>query len=186
MKKLFLLSICITAFASTSFSQKGYPGEKGVSSVGIMAGYAVDNKSFAVGLDFRHNVLARLRLSPSIFHVLKSDSLGVSTWYVNIDAHYLARVSNTTTIYPIVGAGLSIWTYELPAGLESLIDLEDIRTSGKENDTVSKIQMGLNLGVGLEKRVTSDIIFGIEFKYNLTAERIYSQAMLLGRIAYYF
>jgi opacity protein-like surface antigen len=191
MKKLLLLFASITIFVSTAFSQTGYPGEKGVSSIGVTAGYAVENKAFAAGLDFRYNILDRLRLASSVFHVLRNDSLGASTWYANIDAHYLARVSNTTTVYPIVGAGLSFWKYKLPAGLEPNEESEETgeeenAESAKDKSTTSEVRVGLNLGVGVEKRITKDILLGLEFKYNLTTERIYNQAMLLGRIAYYF
>jgi opacity protein-like surface antigen len=193
MKKILLLFATATLFALPAFPQRGYPGEKGVSSIGIISGYAVENKAFAAGLDFRYNILDRLRLAPSVYHVLKSDSLGASTWYANIDAHYLARVSGTVTIYPIVGAGVSVWKYKLPAGLEpeeeeaeETGEEDDAAESAKKENTTSEVRMGLNLGVGVEKRLTKDIILGVEFKYNLTTERIYNQAMLLGRIAYYF
>ncbi|MDR2385257.1 MAG: outer membrane beta-barrel protein [Tannerella sp.] len=196
MRKLFLLSVCIAVFISTSFSQINYAGEKGVSSVGITAGYAVDNNAFAAGFDFRYNILDHVRLAPSVMYILGSDSLNYSSkWYVNVDAHYLLRVTNTTTVYPIAGIGLSVWQLKSQIIYRPNEETEESGEEGEDSEngefvggesTTSKIRTGLNIGVGVEKRLTRDIILGAEFKYNLTTERFFNQAMLLGRVAYYF
>jgi opacity protein-like surface antigen len=188
MKKLLLVLVCITVFVSNSFSQ--YGGEKGVSSIGVTAGYAVDNNAFATGLDFRYNILDRLRLAPSVLYVLENDYR--STWYANVDTHYLLRVTAKTTVYPIAGIGLSVWQLKiipepsLKSGESTESKGDEEKISDEYKEKTSEIRIGLNLGVGVEKRITRDIILGAEFKYNLTTERIYNQAMLLGRVAYYF
>jgi opacity protein-like surface antigen len=215
MKKLILLSVCMFAFAATGFAQsesqtqsatkaqstvkaqggnrtqpgnKKYKGEKGVSSIGVMIGYAVDNKSALIGADFRYNIRDRVRLAPSVLYSLKNEYR--STVYVNADAHYLARVTNKITLYPVGGIGLSVWNFDglIPESLipESLDPLTSAGSYSETSGSETKTRIGLNLGFGGEMRVTKDIIVGAEFKYNLTSERIYDQAMFLVRAAYYF
>lgn len=186
------------AFAATGFAQsktgvKKYKGEKGVSSIGVMIGYAVDNKTALIGADYRYNIRDRIRLVPSVLYSLKNEDR--STVYVNADAHYLARVTNKITLYPVGGLGLSIWNFDgipvipiLPViPTESATETPETETPEAETSgSETKIRIGLNLGFGGEMRITKDIIVGAEFRYNLTSERIYDQAMFLARAAYYF
>jgi len=182
MKKIVILTVCLAAFVANSFGQNVIKkGEQGVSSVGVILGHAVTSKALTIGADYRYNVLDRVRLAPSLMYVMKNDDM--SSLYLNADAHYLARITKEVTIYPIGGLGLSMrqfdyFTYETDDDLSS--HLNRIRESE------SKIRVGLNLGFGGEMRITDDIIAGAEFRYNLTAERFYDQAMLLARVAYYF
>ncbi|MDR3266119.1 MAG: porin family protein [Tannerella sp.] len=186
MKKLLLVLVCISVFVSYSFSQTKYIGEKGVSSVGVIAGYAVDNNAFAMGLDFRYNILDYLRLAPSVLYALEHDSR--STWYANVDAHYLLRTTVKTTVYPIAGIGLSFWKLNnsIIPEINLKSELNDETAPNEGGEKISKVRIGLNLGAGVERRMTRDIILGAEFKYNLTTERAYNQAMILVRVAYYF
>jgi opacity protein-like surface antigen len=175
------------SFATVSFAQGGdivRRGEKGVSSVGGIFGYAIDRKTAAVGVDFRYNIKDHVRLAPSVLHTLKSDYQ--STWIVNADAHYLARITETATIYPLGGLGLSFWKTPRPIAdpdAEYPADPDDEYPAERYE---TKTRLGLNLGFGGEMRITRDIILGAEFRYNLTTERIYDRAMILARAAYYF
>ncbi|MDR2916361.1 MAG: porin family protein [Tannerella sp.] len=174
MKKLVFLTVCLVAFVTGGFAQNSYKGEKGVSSVGGILGYAVDNETVVLGVDYRYNIKNQIRLAPSILYAVKNDD--ISTWYVNADAHYLIRMTDKMTLYPVGGLGLSIWNFD------NVTVLKDGEVSG---DTETKVRLGLNLGFGGEMRVTQDIIVGAEFRYNLT-NRHYDQAMILTRVAYYF
>lgn len=173
MKRIVFLAVCLVAFVANSFAQGSYKGEKGVSSVGGIIGYAVDNKTVVLGVDYRYNIRDRIRIAPSVLYAVKNDD--ISTWYINADAHYLVRVTETMTIYPIGGLGLSVWNFDyiIPPG------------SVAEKDSETKVRLGLNMGFGGEMRVTQDVVVGAEFKYNLT-NRHYDQAMILARAAYYF
>ena len=180
MKKLVFLTVCLVAFAANGFSQRGYKGEQGVSSVGVIMGHAINNKAFTVGADYRYNILNNLRLSPSALYVLKNDDM--SSLYLNADAHYLARITNEITIYPIGGLGVSVLNYDKTI----FNNLEEYYPDHPLAKSDTKVRFGLNLGFGGEMRASKDIIVGAEFRYNLTSERVYDQAMLLARVAYYF
>ena len=191
MRKIVILTACLVAFVANSFGQNVIKkGEQGVSSVGVILGHAVTSKSLTVGADYRYNILDRVRLAPSFMYVLKNE--GMNSMYLNADAHYLARITKEITIYPIGGLGI------LSRKFDHFFDPNDYGYGEEgygEDDygyyqrlikPKTKTYVGLNLGFGGEMRVTKDIIVGAEFRYNLTAERFYDQAMLLARVAYYF
>ena len=176
MKKLVVLTVCLVAFCANSFAQS-LSGEKGVSSVGVIAGHAISSKAPTIGVDFRYNIMDKVRLAPSVLYTFKNDYR--NALYVNADAHYLSRITDKITMYPLAGVGVSLWKQEsfIINNLEDLLDKDG-------SDT--KVRVGLNLGFGGEMRLTQDIIVGAEFRYNLTDERFYDQAMILVRAAYYF
>ena len=176
MKKLLFLCVYMLFCIANVFAQSNLKGEKNISSIGGIFGYAIESEKAVVGVDFRYNVLDRLRLAPSILYAVKKDYTDI--WYFNADVHYLARISPTVTIYPIGGLGFSAWTIHYKSN--SLLE-EILRPKNDETN----IRVGLNLGFGGEMRVSKDIIVGAEFRYNWT-ERYYNHAMLLARIAYYF
>ena len=167
MKKVFLV-VCLVMFVMNVFAQHNLRGEKGISSIGAIAGYVIERESLVVGVDYRYNVLGRLRLAPSILYLF--EKYNEDRFYLNADVHYLARISRKATIYPIAGIGASAWHYKKD---KPLIPGETI------------IRFGVNLGVGGEVRLTRDILAGVEFKYNWT-KQYYNEAMLMARVAYYF
>ena len=188
MKKLVFITVCLVAFAISGFAQKKFRGEKGISSVGVIIGHAIDSKSLTVGADYRYNIDDRIRLAPSALYVLRNDY--ASRFYANADAHYLTRITDEITIYPIGGLGVSMVKFDGYSDVHG--DLEETGYwpgYGSYYDftkSETKFRIGLNLGFGGEMRVTKDILVGAEFRYNLTTERYYDQAMLLARVAYYF
>lgn len=173
MKKLVVLTVCLVAFAATGFAQNKYKGEKGVSSVGANVGYSIEGKAAVVGLDYRYNIDNQIRLAPSLLYTLESDD--VSRFYINADAHYLVRITESATIYPLGGIGLSLWNIDYPV----------INADGVGTDSETKVRLGFNLGFGGETRISQDVIVGAEFRYHLT-NRHYCQAMILVRAAYYW
>ena len=185
MKKILLISVCVVALSTNGFAQQNLKGEKGVSSVGVNIGYAIESERAVIGVDYRYNIFNRVRIAPSILYAVQKDNSDI--WYFNADVHYLARITNKITLYPLGGLGVSSWAYklpniELPGKMELNFDSDlDLVIKSREIDT----HFGLNLGFGSEIRLTKDIIVGAEFRYNLT-KHYFNQAMLLARIAYYF
>lgn len=176
MKKVIFLMFCFLFIVTNGFAQSKFKGEKGISSVGGILGYAIESDNAVIGVDYRYNILDKVRLAPSALYIFKKNNTDVL--YFNIDAHYLARVKERVTLYPLGGVGVSVWRYKLSPIFENL----------KVNESETRI--GLNLGFGGEVRVTKDIIVGAEFRYNWTKQHdlwaYYNQALLLARVAYYF
>ena len=177
MKKTFLIGVWFVAFWVNSYAQSNLKGEKGVSSIGAMVGYAIESEKAVIGIDYRYNILDKLRLTPSILYGIKRNNADI--WYLNADAHYLARISENLTLYPIGGLGFSFWKYRLIPD----IDLSDVGLVLQNADTY--LNIGINMGIGGELRLTEDIIAGAEFRYNCT-KKGFNQAMMLVRVAYYF
>jgi len=185
---LFLLSLTVACYSQVGLK---LGGEKGVSSLGLIGGYAVANKATLAGLDFRYNIADRVRFAPSVLYIIRSNNPSLmyalksdnkSTWYVNTDLHYLIRLTPRFSVFPLCGIGMSIWNFDD----KNLIikDENGQQIEGVGRDT--KVRVGLNLGYGCEGRVTDELLIGAEFKYNLTIERVYDQALLTVRLAYYF
>jgi opacity protein-like surface antigen len=192
MKRSVLLIVCIFSFAATGFAQRGnikYKGEKGISSAGGIVGYAIDCKAALIGADYRYNIHDRIRLAPSVLYTLNDEHL----WYVNADAHYLARITDKITLYPVGGLGLSIRNVKiiptLPIAETSFWNAPDEPfplPESEEDKSETETHLGINIGFGGEMRITKDLIVGVEFRNNLTTKRIYDQAMFSARAAYYF
>lgn len=191
MKKVVLI-VCLVAFATSSFAQGEFAGEKGISSAGVIGGYSIDMEKPIVGVDYRYNIADKIRVAPSVLYFgrekynLTSNSSNLdwdiikNVFCFNLDAHYLARITETITLYPIGGLGVSMWNYRHKVSTD-LEDVSDFEKPKSETD----IYVGLNLGFGGEMRVTKDIIVGAEFRYHLTKTE-YRQAMAVARVAYYW
>ena len=172
--RVIVFIVSFVFLLTNGFAQKNMHGEKGVSSVGGIVGYAIESEKAVIGIDYRYNIHDKIRLAPSVLYAIKKDNIDM--WYFNADAHYLARVTDLVTLYPIGGLGISAWRNRPYPLLPDILDTQKIETN---------IRAGLNLGFGGEIRLTKDIIAGMEFKYNWT-KQLYNQAMLLARVAYYF
>ena len=172
--RVIVFIVSFVFIITNGFAQKNLTGEKGVSSVGGIVGYAIEGEKAIVGIDYRYNIQDMIRLAPSVLYIIRNDN--ADTWYFNADAHYLARITDRVTLYPMGGIGVSAWRYWPMPILQDLLGTKKIETD---------VRVGLNLGFGGEIRVTKDIIAGGEFRYNWTKRR-YNQAMLLARVAYYF
>ena len=81
MKKLVVLAVCLVAFVANSYAQGKLKGEKGVSSVGVIVGHAITHKAPTIGVDYRYNVLDKVRLAPSALYTLKNDETNI--FYAN-------------------------------------------------------------------------------------------------------
>lgn len=201
--KCWLILFAALTIAIDGYAQYGFKGEKGVSSAGITGGYVVGSKAPAIGFDFRYNIGDRLRLAPSFLYVFNTDSLvKTTTVYFNADLHYLVRLTEKATLYPLIGAGLGLWSFDLKnfysapdrydghegidPFLESRISEKDVEELEPNEFVVKHNRLGLNIGLGWEYRLTRDFILGAEFKYHLTEQRAFDQAMFLARLAYYF
>ena len=151
--RVIVFIVSFVFIVTNGFAQKSLKGEKGVSSVGGIIGYAIESEKAVIGIDYRYNIHDKIRLAPSVLYAIKKDN--VDMWYINADVHYLARITEQVSLYPIGGFGVSVWRYRLSPLLEDL--LKD-----------SESRFGLNLGFGGEIRVTKDIIAGVDFRYNWT------------------
>ncbi len=147
--------------------------EQGRSSIGLNLGYGFSTENPIIGIDYRYSITNTIRINPGLSHYIKKD--GQKAWAIDLNAHYLVRLSEMFSFYPLVGVDLSFWDQELVKEPR-----EDINVSANETST----RFGANIGLGLELYATERITAGIEFKYLIISK--VDQAILGLRVGYTF
>ena len=160
MKKLIVM--CMLAIISMSaFAQT----QQGQSSFGFNLGYGFnENGNALLGLDYRYNLTDEVRLAPSLSYFVKDD--GLSAWAIDVNAHYVFKVSDMLGFYPLAGLDLSFWKF------------------GAGGWSHNMTRFGANIGLGGEVYATDQITVGLEFKYNIIKD--FDQPILGVRVGYNF
>ena len=130
----------LTLFSIGAYAQT----QQGQSSFGFNLGYNFNDVGNAtIGIDYRYCVTDAFRLTPSITHLVKND--GLSAWAIDMNAHYVFKLSEMFGFYPLAGLSLSFWK------------------AGPWDAT----RFGANIGLGGEVYATDRISVGLEAKYNI-------------------
>lgn len=167
MKRLVV--ICLMAvLGMTAFAQN----QQGKSSFGFTVGYGFDTENATLGVDYRYCITDEFRLGPSITHFVKND--GLKGWMLDMNAHYVVRLSDMFGFYPLAGLSLSFWD------VNASYDYSDVRLVVDEDWT----RFGANIGLGGEVYATDQITVGLEVKYNIIKD--FDQAMFGVRVGYNF
>lgn len=160
MKKLIVLLLLVVcsmgAYAQT---------EAGRSSVGFNIGYGFDSKNATLGVDYRYCITDAIRLNPALTAFVKND--GTSAWAIDLNAHYVVKLSEMFGFYPLAGLDLSFWKHDVGNDL-----------------SINKTRFGANIGLGGEVYATQNLSVGLEVKYNIIKD--YDQALLGVRVGYSF
>lgn len=150
-----LMVISVGAFAQT---------QRGQSSFGLNIGYGFDPGNATLGLDYRYCVTDEFRLTPSLTYLVKND--GLSAFAIDMNAHYVFRLSDMFGFYPLAGLNLSFWK------------------ASYGGYSANETRLGANIGLGGEVYATDQISVGLEAKYNIVKD--FSQPMLAVRVGYNF
>lgn len=164
MKKLVIL-LLLAVVSLGAYAQT----EQGQSSVGFNVGYGFEFKNATLALDYRHCITDAVRLSPSLTHFVKNN--GLSAWAIDMNAHYVVKLSDMFGFYPLAGLSLSFWNVNY--GEYNNVNLNSNFT-----------RLGANLGLGGEVYATDQITVGLEVKYNVIKD--FDQAMFAVRVGYNF
>ena len=105
MKKLFLV-LSMICLSLTVFAQ----ADKGRSSFGFNLGYAFDTEQATLGLDYRYCLTDEVRLNPGLTYLVKNN--GLSAWMIDVNAHYVFKLSSMFGFYPLAGLSMSFWDSE--------------------------------------------------------------------------
>ena len=168
MKKLIVM--CMLAIISMSaFAQT----QQGQSSFGFNLGYGFnENGNALLGLDYRYNLTDEVRLAPSLSYFVKDD--GLSAWAIDMNVHYVFKLSDMFGFYPLAGLDLSFWKASVNA------DWNGNHVKASANTT----RFGANIGLGGEVYATDQLTVGLEFKYNIIKD--FDQPILGVRVGYNF
>ncbi|SEF52422.1 MULTISPECIES: outer membrane beta-barrel protein [Parabacteroides] len=161
MKK-FVIMIMLAVISLGAYSQT----EQGRSSVGFNIGYGFDDIGNAtLGLDYRYCILDDFRIAPSLTYHVKNNTL--SAWAIDVNAHYVVKLSEMFGFYPLAGLDMSFWKSSLGQGL-----------------SVNATRFGANIGLGGEVYATNNLSVGLEVKYLIIKDL--SRPMVGVRVGYNF
>lgn len=160
MKK-FIMMLMLVVWSAGSYAQT----QKGQSSVGFTVGYGFDTENATLGVDYRYCLTDALRLSPSLSYFVKDD--GWSAWAIDLNVHYVVKLSEMFGFYPLAGLDLSFWKADLG-----------------HNTSWNQTRFGANIGLGGEIYATRNLTVGLEVKYNIIKD--WDQALLGVRVGYNF
>ena len=134
----------LTLFSIGAYAQT----QQGQSSFGFNLGYNFNDVGNAtIGIDYRYCVTDAFRLTPSITHFVKND--GLNAWAIDMNAHYVFKLSEMFGFYPLAGLSLSFWKASVG------------------NLSANETRFGANIGLGGEVYATDRISVGLEAKYNI-------------------
>lgn len=155
MKKLIVL-LMLTVFTLGAYAQT----QQGQSSVGLNIGYGFDSENATLGVDYRYSLTDAVRLNPSLTALVKNN--GLSAWMIDMNAHYVVKLSEMFGFYPLAGLSLSFW------------DIHGYNAT----------RFGANIGLGGEVYATQNLTVGLDIKYNIIKD--FDQAMMAVRVGYNF
>ena len=138
------MMLMLAVFSLGAYAQT----QQGQSAVGFNIGYGFDSKNATLGVDYRYCITDAVRLSPSLTYFVKNDNH--STWAIDLNAHYVVKLSEMFGFYPLAGLSLSFWNWDAGHGLS-------------HNET----RLGANIGLGGEVYATDNLSIGLEVKYNI-------------------
>lgn len=155
MKKLIVL-LMLTVFTLGAYAQT----QQGQSSIGLNIGYGFDSENATLGVDYRYSLTDAVRLNPSLTALVKNN--GLSAWMIDMNAHYVVKLSEMFGFYPLAGLSLSFW------------DIHGYNAT----------RFGANIGLGGEVYATQNLTVGLDIKYNIIKD--FDQAMMAVRVGYNF
>lgn len=167
MKKFFLSLALLAASATAGFAQ-----EKGKIELGAVASFGTAMSNFGIGGKARYGITDNIRLDGSVSFFLPKNIVSVGDYKLDqslmdmsINAHYLFKIADKFTIYPL--AGLGYYHYKIKSSGKYYSELADLVggsiKSYKDSDTSGHI--GINLGGGVSYQLNQSMSVGGEVKF---------------------
>ena len=171
MKKFFIFT-CAALIGLCASAQ-----EKGDMAVGLNLGVAPSLESgasvtnFGIGAKFQYNVTNPIRLEAAFDYGFKNKGVDVMT--IGVNAHYIFKVANKISVYPLVGLGYA----HCKATASGIPDLDendwwerangktDIDDYGTKEESGSANKFFFNVGVGGQYDLNDKLAVNLEIKY---------------------
>ncbi len=154
MKKVLVI-ICV---ALISLSASAQIGEQ---NIGAHLLYGTDMSNIGFGLKYQNNVTDVIRIEGVFDYYLKKDDF--TMFDVNVNGHYLFPLTDKVIAYPLVGINYTRWKQK---ELFSFDDEEYTDISDEDyDDEINDGSIGLNIGGGIQYKLTDKIRIGAELKY---------------------
>lgn len=147
MKKLLLLVAAVLCFSAAS-AQKGQMAAGVNLDLGF--GYPGSYSNIGIGAKFQYSFTDHIRIEPAFTYYLKKDL--ISMWDLMANVHYVFPMANNKlNLYPLAGLGV--------LGVKF----------GEGEYSASTTNFGVNLGGGVEYKVSKKIAVGAEIKYQIVS-----------------
>ena len=171
MKKFFIFT-CAALIGLCASAQ-----EKGDMAAGLNLGVAPCLESgasvtnFGIGAKFQYNVTNPIRLEAAFDYGFKSK--GVDAMTLGINAHYIVKVANKISVYPLVGIGYA-HCKATATGIPDLGENDwgnianwetDIDDYGTKEESGSANKFFFNVGVGGQYDLNDKLAVNLEIKY---------------------
>ncbi len=120
-------------------------------SIGLNFGFGTDISNFNIGPKVQYCFTDAIRAEFACNYFFKKDY--TSMLDLNLNAHYLFKLSNKFNIYPLAGIYFTHITTEVDVFGDRISDWDE--------------KLGINLGVGAKYNLTNAIALDFEAKYQL-------------------
>ncbi|WP_294587814.1 porin family protein [uncultured Bacteroides sp.] len=145
MKKILVLLICLCAFATTTFAQRGE------SSLGANLNFS-NERNIGIGVKYRYSFTDNWRIEPVFNYYFKHDY--VSMWDLGANMHYVIPVASKISVYPL-------------AGLEYANTKLHFSDLGEYWKSTNDGQIAINLGAGVDFEIASNVTLDLGLKYQI-------------------
>lgn len=155
----------ILAIAYMALISLGASAQINEQNIGAHVLYGTDASNIGFGVKYQYNITDAIRLEAVGDYYLKKD--GFSMFDVNVNGHYLFPLSDKLTVYPLVGINYTHWKQEGVISFE-LDDDDYLYYYDDEEDSdvdAKDSSIGLNIGGGIQYKLTDKIRIGAELKY---------------------
>ncbi|MDR1680648.1 MAG: porin family protein [Prevotellaceae bacterium] len=181
LQKMAMMLTIVAASAVTVAAQ-----EKGDMAAGVnfAVGMGDELTNFGFGAKFQYNVIAPLRLE-GVFTYFLPKTEGVegiaesktSMWDLSVNAHYLFPLGEKVAVYPLAGVGI--------LGVTSSVEMDLGEFGGGDADmSASSSDFGVNLGGGIDFKLTEVLILNAEAKYKIGGD--FNRFIISAGVAYKF
>lgn len=165
-KTVVLLTIFITFSIPKILAQF-----EGTMGIGFQAGYAREINSLGGGMHIHYYRTNNIRFAPSFTYFIERK--GENMWMIDADAHYIAPISITASLYPIAGIHYSKWSFD---------SINDSATNATQSRV--KHRPGVNLGLGFQHDIGYRVRANFELKYQFLKD--YSQVVFMAGFGFWF
>ncbi|GHT35930.1 hypothetical protein AGMMS49574_26550 [Bacteroidia bacterium] len=154
--------------------------EKGDVAAGINLGLGFGDSytNYGIGAKLQYNFADPIRAEASFTYFPKKDYL--SLWDLSLNLHYLIPIADKLTFYPLAGVGLLNAKSHISSALSNL----GYQGYGDYIDDTSSSKVAFNVGLGLDYKLTDNIIANIEGKYKIAKDL--NRTLISIGIAYKF
>jgi len=156
MKKLLLLMVVVAA-SFTMSAQESMMAQQGDMSILGNIGYQTNYERFAIGAQYRYNLMRNVRIAPDITFFFPKDK--VTGLDINLNAHYVFYFpEDRFSVYPLAGFGMQNNFF----GKQDIIDANGNPT---QTDSSSKTSFIFNLGGGISYNLDARSYLNAEAKF---------------------